>query len=215
LTSEDLMNITLLGSRPRRIHVIGGSGTGKSDLANQIAARLGVPIYHLDEIARTDGGLGSVRPLEERVAAVKRIVDEPTWVTEGIHLQWTDPLLEAADAIVWLDHISWHEASRRIIGRFLRLAVHEVRIRRGRERFARFDEYRRHLRALLGAVRDARTYYASEAVDEGRDSDGESWRATSLELGRYRAKVVRCTTRADIDAVITWVIDRNDVVTTS
>ena len=49
--------------------------------------------------------------MAERVAMIEQIVRQPAWVTEGGHLGWTDPLLAAADAIVWLDpplHVLLH-----------------------------------------------------------------------------------------------------------
>jgi len=83
----------------RRVHIIGGAGSGKTRLARTIAARFALPVYDLDEVAY-ENGAGSKRPLDTRLADVRRIAGQPGWVTEGIYLWWTDELLRAADAII-------------------------------------------------------------------------------------------------------------------
>jgi hypothetical protein len=85
-----------------RILLTGGSSAGKTTVAIALGERLGVPVHHLDHIAFSDERW-TPRPLAERLREVKRIVAEPGWVAEGGHLEWTEPLLSAADVIVWLD----------------------------------------------------------------------------------------------------------------
>ncbi|MBD0741906.1 hypothetical protein BG418_10470 [Streptomyces sp. CBMA152] len=52
----------------------------------------------------------------ERIAA--ELASGPAWISEGIFLTWTSPLLEAADVIVWLDTPKYL-AAYRTIGRWL------------------------------------------------------------------------------------------------
>ncbi|MEA2635271.1 MAG: hypothetical protein QOH92_2038 [Chloroflexota bacterium] len=85
-----------------KVHVIGPSGAGKTTLARELGARLGVPVYPLDQIAFTDTHW-MIRPLPDKVQAVREILQQPGWVAEGGHVGWTDPLLDAADVIIWLD----------------------------------------------------------------------------------------------------------------
>ncbi|HEY7294114.1 MAG TPA: AAA family ATPase [Dehalococcoidia bacterium] len=107
---------------PRRIHLLGGPGSGKTTLAQQLARALGIPVYELDEVAfvdfKTTFGLARRRPLAERLATVEEIACQPAWISEGIAVGWTDPLLAAADLVVWLD-VPWHLALRRIVHRYL------------------------------------------------------------------------------------------------
>jgi adenylate kinase family enzyme len=89
-------------ARQRKIHIVGAPSAGKSTLARRLAEQLGCPCYDLDPIAFVDDRW-TLRPMAERRALIEQIVPQPAWVTEGGHLGWTEPLLTAADAIVWLD----------------------------------------------------------------------------------------------------------------
>lgn len=209
------------GSRPRRIHVCGGPGSGKTRLALELGGRLGLPVHHLDEIARVGGGHGPVRTAEERELLLSGILRSETWITEGVHLLWTEPLLERADVVVWLDYVSWPRATRRIMQRFAQGAVHEMRSRSGRERLTRFGDYARHLRALGVSILEARGYYAvghAASADAPTDrpeatpgdsalhaSTGGSRSATATQLSAYQAKLVHCRSSADVSALArTW-----------
>lgn len=82
--------------------MIGPSGAGKTTLAGQLGQRLGLPAYDLDHIAFTDTHW-TIRPRAEKARAVEEILQHPGWIVEGGHLGWTEPLLDAARVIVWLD----------------------------------------------------------------------------------------------------------------
>jgi adenylate kinase family enzyme len=68
----------------RRWYITGGAGSGKTTLAADLAARLGIPHYDVDRgelPAHTD--------------------DE--WIVEGAHIWAMDRFVEDADKVVWLD----------------------------------------------------------------------------------------------------------------
>jgi hypothetical protein len=162
---------------------------------------MGVEPWHLDDVARVAGGNTPMRPQAEREQTVSRIIATPTWVTEGIDLGWTDPLLREADLILWLDHVSWATAARRVATRFVSNAVAEARRQRGLKRFLRFRDYARHLRELIHAMPDTRDYYEPGAA--GVDtSSGPTRSATDAALRPYGHKVVRARTAADIRRVV-------------
>ena len=118
---------------PRRIHVAGGSGTGKTTIAERLGTLAGLPVFHLDDIAR-DPATGRIRAQAERMAMVAAITAQPRWVTEGIHVGWTDELVGHADTILSLDHAS--RPTGRAAGRAsLRRRVAESRRSRGLRRF--------------------------------------------------------------------------------
>lgn len=90
----------------RRIIILGAPGAGKTTLSERLAARLGIPCHPLDPVAFVDEHWTS-RPLDERQRMIADIVAQPCWVAEGGHLGWTDPLIENADHIIWLDPPWW------------------------------------------------------------------------------------------------------------
>jgi len=85
-----------------KVHVIGPSGAGKTTLARELGERLDLPVYPLDPIAFTDTHW-TIRPLTDKLLAVRDILKQPGWVVEGGHVGWTEALLDAADVIIWLD----------------------------------------------------------------------------------------------------------------
>ena len=173
---------------PRRIHITGGQGSGKTTLAARLRDRTGLPVHGLDTIARVGGGNGPARPSGERDALVASIAGSDEWITEGVHLGWTTPLLERADAIVWLDHVPPTAASGRMLRRFASGALHELRTRRGRQRFTRVGDYLRHTRDLGAALRGSRSANDQEAY--------------AAALAPWADTLVRCRTAADVDAFV-------------
>ena len=85
-----------------RLHIIGIPSSGKTTLGRDVASLLGVTHHDLDPLAFVDERW-TLRPTPERDAMLARILDEPSFVTEGGFLGWTEPLFAAADHIVWLD----------------------------------------------------------------------------------------------------------------
>lgn len=185
---------------PRRIHITGGPGSGKSTFATRVATTLGVAPIHLDELARVGGGIGAERPLEERLRAVRDIVVRPVWVTEGVHLGWTDDLLRSADVVVWLDDVPWTTAAVRILRRFLIGAVAGWRRERGLRRIGRFRDYGRQLMGLARAIPEARRYQAHDASAAGAGRGSIPTGAMiKARLDEHASIVVHCRRPSDAD----------------
>ena len=196
----------MLGTGRRRIHIIGGPGSGKSSLARQLGGLLGISVHSLDLIA-FEGVEFAERPLEQRLADVHRIAGEPAWITEGIFVEWTDELLRAADLIVWLDHLQWHVAIWRIVVRFVRLGAQEIGRQPGHRKFTRFGDYSRHLRQLVGVFFSSHAYYRSSVAVAPRQGTAEASRtATSFYLAAYMDKVVHCRSNQDIQNLISAIV---------
>ena len=89
----------------QRILVIGSPGAGKSTLAARLAARLGLPLIHLD---REYFGAGWTTPNKpEWREHVKALAARPAWVMEGNYASTFDLRVPRATAIIWLDLPRW------------------------------------------------------------------------------------------------------------
>ncbi len=184
---------------PARIHVTGGSGTGKTTVAERLSALLGAPLFHLDDIAG-DPAAGRVTSDGERRGHVLLIAARPSWITEGIHVGWTDELVRRADKILWLDHVTAPRAVLRLARRFVGGGVAESRRSGGLRRYLRPASYLRHLQLFARAIREIRAYARTPL--ETAVGDGGSRAATEAQLAPFADKVVRCSSQADVDAFI-------------
>ena len=99
-----------------RILVVGTSGAGKTTVARQIAAQLGVNHHASDDFYWEPGwqpaAIGRVDYLLNQVLA------HPSWVLDGnFEHRWED-IWNRADQIVWLDYsfprVIWQVASRNV-----------------------------------------------------------------------------------------------------
>ncbi len=97
-----------------KIHILGGPGSGKTTLAQIISSRFHIPHYDLDKIN-----------LEQESAIT--IAEQPAWITEGIYLISTEPMLYHADCIVLLTTF-WPVAAWRIIHRHISNSLHRTQL---------------------------------------------------------------------------------------
>src|SRR5262245_33285650 len=85
----------------RRVMVIGSCGTGKSTLARNVGARLGLPVIHLDSEYWRPGWVDPT-PHEWR-AQVAALATRDAWVMDGNYSGTWDLRLLRAHAVIWLD----------------------------------------------------------------------------------------------------------------
>ena len=111
------------GSSPagRRIVVVGGTGTGKSTLAETLAGRLNVPLIELDALFWRLPDWQEP-DTDEFVQLVKQATEPERWVVAGNYesrlrrLTW-----DRADQVIWLDYpmrVSFWRLLRRTIRRW-------------------------------------------------------------------------------------------------
>ena len=70
-----------------KIHIIGGSGSGKTYLAEKLSREYGIPHFDLDELqwdAAADA-YGKKRNAAERDALLQNILKEDDWIIEGVY----------------------------------------------------------------------------------------------------------------------------------
>jgi adenylate kinase family enzyme len=99
-----------------RIAIIGCGGSGKSHLARELAAALGVTPIHLDTVYYDQDW----NPLgKDEFAAMQRdLVSAPRWVIDGNYASSLPIRLQAADTVIFLDLPArtclWGVAQRRV-----------------------------------------------------------------------------------------------------
>lgn len=65
----------------KRICIIGGSGTGKTTLSNNLSKELNLPVYHIDGIHNLENW--KKRDKEERDRLILERASEEKWIIEG------------------------------------------------------------------------------------------------------------------------------------
>ena len=156
-----------------KVHIIGQAGSGKTTLARQLAASDGATAHDLDPIVYGPGGQ---RSHAEVARSIEVILTENSWVTEGAYRDaWLTPLLDAADAIVWLDLprrvCLWRIFRRHVLAELRRNNRHP-----GWRRLASFMRYTWEVHPRLRAE-------------------------TAELLAGYGEKVVRCRSAAEVSAL--------------
>jgi adenylate kinase family enzyme len=186
----------------KRIHIVGGPGSGKTTLAHKIGAYLNIEVHELDTVAFT-GPEYADRELSERLADISMIANRPAWITEGYFILWTDQLLECANIIVWLDNVSWERSMWRTVNRFIRSALQEAKNRHGMGKFARFRDYARHMRQLVRVFFSSRVYYIASPT--AQDNQIESRQNTAKQLMSYKSKVIHCCSDESVTAFLNYI----------
>ncbi|MBQ6677109.1 MAG: DNA topology modulation protein FlaR [Clostridia bacterium] len=104
-----------------KIHIIGGPGSGKTFLANNLSKQYGIPHYDLDDLQwdNSSGSYGTKRTPQERDAMLDHILQDDNWIIEGVYYAWCSRCFEEADKIYLLS-VSRHKYRYRIIRRFIR-----------------------------------------------------------------------------------------------
>lgn len=101
----------------KRILVLGICGAGKSTFARKLQAKLGLPIYHLDQIFWTPGWKSISK--DDLRTQVEAIVKHEEWIIDGGYLSCIHERLARADTVILLG-LSRYRALWRIIKRVVR-----------------------------------------------------------------------------------------------
>lgn len=184
-----------------RVHVVGAAGSGKTYLATAVATTLGLGHHELDLLTSrptADGRRPAQTTWQQRRMAAAALAQQPAWVTEGIYLGWTEPLLERADLVVWLD-VPWWRATWRILSRHARRSWHR-------------DNEWKGIRLLLRFLWSTRRYYRGPggAVTSEHDDALTDRRMTRTALAPYTPKVRHCRSSRDVVAVLAELRERRD-----
>ena len=104
----------------QRVSVVGNSGSGKTTVARELAARLDAPHIELDAIFHQPGW--TELPEQEFRQRVSAAVAADAWIVDGNYSAVQDLVWKRADTVVWLDpprgRVMW-QVIRRTIGRMI------------------------------------------------------------------------------------------------
>ena len=100
-----------------RISIIGGPGTGKTTLADNIGKELKLPVYHLDGIHHLENW--QVRDKKERDKIILDKIEESKWVIDGTYRDTLEARVEKSDVIIFLNYSSIARV-KGIISRYLK-----------------------------------------------------------------------------------------------
>lgn len=105
---------------PKRIHIIGSVGSGKTTLAREISSSRNIPYYELDNVVWERDVAGDIRRTEEqRETFLQSIVEKESWIVEGVHQEeWVTQSFCHAHVIVFLD-VPYNLRTFRIIKRYI------------------------------------------------------------------------------------------------
>lgn len=106
---------------PKKIHIIGSVGSGKTTLAKELSLKLDIPYYEIDNVVWIRKESGDIRrTAKEREAYLNRIIQSESWIIEGVHNEdWVSNCFQSADLIIFLD-TKYSIRTYRIIKRFLK-----------------------------------------------------------------------------------------------
>jgi len=84
-----------------RIAIIGSPGAGKSTLARRLGRKLKIQVVHLDRNFWLPDW--KQKPRSVRIGILQECVRKRQWIIEGTYLDSSEPRLDAADIIIFLD----------------------------------------------------------------------------------------------------------------
>ena len=101
---------------PRRISVVGATGSGKTTLAREVAERLDLPYCELDRMRQEDGDGSSEQSFQSQVA---NLALGEQWIIDGHYREVRHLIWSRAQVVVWLNY-PMRLVAVRVLKRFLR-----------------------------------------------------------------------------------------------
>ena len=105
---------------PKRINVIGTSGSGKTTVARAVADVLGLTHIELDALHWQENWTET--PWDEMRVAIEEATREGEWIVDGNYSRLRDIVWTRCDTVIWLDY-SFPRVFSQLIGRTVRRIV--------------------------------------------------------------------------------------------
>ena len=86
----------------QRVLVIGPCGAGKSTLASALSGRLGLPLFHMDQLNWKPGWVESSKDEIRRKLTAITVADR--WIIDGTYGGTLSERLARADQVIYLDY---------------------------------------------------------------------------------------------------------------
>jgi len=105
----------------RKIHIIGGAGSGKTFCANKLSKKYGISAYELDEIF-WDNNANDYNTKTSEIDRNKKlceVLESDSWIIEGAYYRWLSQSFKEADVIIILMPSLWIR-HQRVILRFIK-----------------------------------------------------------------------------------------------
>ena len=85
-----------------KISIIGGPGTGKSTLANNLGTTLNLPVYHIDGIHHLPNW--EIRDKQERDKIILDTIKTSKWIMDGTYHSTLEMRVKNSDLIIFLNY---------------------------------------------------------------------------------------------------------------
>lgn len=103
--------------KAKKIAIIGGSGTGKTTLADKLGILLNLPVIHIDGIHHLENW--KIRDKDERDNIILEKIKSDKWITDGTYTSTLNERLKKAELVIYLDYSSFSQV-RGVLHRYLK-----------------------------------------------------------------------------------------------